>query len=72
MIKLDRNKFTGTNHCMLTLRPNFGRDRPIKVNFITSIYVNEEDYITSVDYRHPATFMSHYCYGHQIDNIEYL
>lgn len=70
MIKLDTEKYK-THNIEVTLRPDFGTSPPIKVRFVKRIFVDDEGYVTSIDYTHPKTFESHWAYGHQIDNIAY-
>lgn len=71
MIKLDIEKYR-SHRVEITLRPNFGTSPPIKVDFITRISVDDEDYISEVGYENFATGMCHWAYGHQVDGIKYL
>ena len=70
MIKLDTEKYK-THNVEVILRPDFGTSPPIKVRFVKRIFVDDEGYVTSIDYTHPKTYRNHWAYGHQIDNIAY-
>lgn len=71
MITLDNSKFRGIKYCNAILRPNWGKGEPIEVTFITNIFVDDNNYITALNY------MDEFCRlrganGNQIDQIIYL
>ena len=71
MVKIDKEKFKNCKGYSIILRPDFGKSPSIEVDCIKKVYVDDEDYISSVDYVNPYTFRSHWCYGHQVDDILY-
>lgn len=71
-VKLDMEKFNSKEYDIeVILRPEFGTGSPIKTPWVKTIYTDDDDIITEVDYVHPETYRKHWAYGHQVDEVIY-